>query len=215
MFIEFTKNASSMKYHKIPDETIRRMPMYLRAFSILKTENQGTISSNRLAERLHLNPPQIRKDLSYFGAFGTRGIGYPVASTAEQIRKILKLDVTQQAALVGAGRLGAAIAEYPGFSMFGFDIAVIFDNDRSRIGQKIGKTVIEDIAKISTIRNRDIHLAILAVPAEAAQSVVDMLVGCHIKGILNLSPCYLVVPKSIKVVTIDLAMELGTLPYYI
>ena len=89
--------------------------MYLRAFSILKTENRDNISSSQLAERLHLNPPQIRKDLSYFGAFGTRGIGYPVASTADQIRGILKLDVTQKATLIGAGRLGAAIAEYPGF----------------------------------------------------------------------------------------------------
>ena len=92
-----------MKYQKIPDETIRRMPMYLRAFSMLKMEDQDTISSDQLAERLHMNPPQIRKDLSYFGAFGTRGIGYPVASTAKQIRSILKLNITQKAVLVGAG----------------------------------------------------------------------------------------------------------------
>ena len=203
-----------MKYHKIPDETIRRMPMYLRAFSILKTENQDYISSSQLAERLHLNPPQIRKDLSYFGAFGTRGVGYPVTSTADQIREILKLDVTQKAVLVGAGRLGAAIAEYPGFSMFGFDIAAIFDNNQSKIGTKVGKNIVEDIDQIATIRGRDIQLAILAVPAEAAQSVVDMLVGCQIKGILNLSPRYIIVPKSIKVVTIDIAMELGILPFY-
>lgn len=181
---------------------------------MLKTENQDTISSSQLAERLHLNPPQIRKDLSYFGAFGTRGIGYPVASTADQIRSILKLDVTQKAALIGAGRLGAAIAEYPGFAMFGFDIAAVFDNSVSKIGTKVGRNVVEDIAKISMIKDRDIHLAILAVPADVAQTVVDMLVECRIKGILNLSPCYLVVPKSMKVVTIDLAMELGTLPYY-
>ena len=191
------------------------MPMYLRAFSILKNEDQAYISSTKLAERLHLNPPQIRKDLSYFGAFGTRGIGYPVASTAEQIRGILKLDVAQKAVLVGAGRLGTAIAEYPGFKMFGFEIAAVFDNDQSKIGSKIGKNIVEDIAEISTIRQRGIHLAILAVPAEAAQSVVDMFVGCQIKGILNLSPCYVVVPKWVKVVTIDIAMELGTLPYYI
>jgi len=190
------------------------MPMYLRAFSILKTENQDTISSSQLAERLHLNPPQIRKDLSYFGAFGTRGIGYPVASTADQIRGILKLDVPQKAVLVGAGRLGAAIAEYPGFALFDLNIAAIFDNDPSKIGTKIGTNIVEDIEKIDTIKACDIHLAILAVPADTAQSVVDGLADCHIKGILNLSACYLAVPKSIKVVTIDLAMELGTLPYY-
>lgn len=181
---------------------------------MLKNAGQDTISSTQLAERLHLNPPQIRKDLSYFGAFGTRGVGYPVASTAEQIRGILKLDVTQKAVLVGAGRLGTAIAAYPGFEIFGFDIAAIFDNDQSKIGTKVGKNIIEDIADISTIRGRDIHLAILAVPAHAAQSVADMLVGCQIKGILNLSPCYVIVPKQTKVVTIDIAMELGILPYY-
>jgi redox-sensing transcriptional repressor len=188
--------------------------MYLRAFSILKNADRDTISSSELADRLHLNPPQIRKDLSYFGAFGTRGVGYPVESTAEQIRGILKLDVTQKAVLIGAGRLGTAIAAYPGFKMFGLDIAAIFDNDPARIGTKVGKNTVEDIAGISMIRNRDIRLAILAVPAQAAQSVVDMLVGCHIKGILNLSPCYVVVPKGIKVITIDIAMELGILPYY-
>lgn len=190
------------------------MPMYLRAFSILKAENQETISSIQLAERLHLNPPQIRKDLSYFGAFGTRGIGYPVDSTAKQIRSILKLDVTQEAVLVGAGRLGAAIAEYPGFAIFGFNIAAVFDSDKAKIGTTVGTNVVEDIADIDTIRDRDIRLAILAVPADAAQSVVDTLVGCQVRGILNLSPCYLNVPSGMKVVTIDLAMELGTLPYY-
>ena len=204
-----------MKFHKIPDETIKRMPMYLRAFSILKTQNQETISSRQLAERLHLNPPQIRKDLSYFGAFGTRGIGYPVASTAKQIRGILKLDISQQAALVGAGRLGTAIASYPGFSMFGFDIAAIFDNEKDKIGKKVGQTVVEDVAEIATLKDRDIRLAILAVPADAAQGCADALVEAGVKGILNLSPCYLDVPKRVKVVTIDIAMELGILPYYI
>lgn len=181
---------------------------------MLKNANQDTISSSELAERLHLNPPQIRKDLSYFGAFGTRGVGYPVESTAEQIRGILKLDVAQKAVLVGAGRLGTAIAAYPGFEMFGFEIAAIFDNDPGKIGMKVGVNTVEDIADISAIRSRDINLAILAVPAHAAQSVVDMLIGCHIKGILNLSPCYVIVPKRTKVITIDIAMELGILPYY-
>lgn len=204
-----------MKYHKIPDETIRRMPMYLRAFSMLKMEDQGYISSRDLAERLHLNPPQIRKDLSYFGAFGTRGIGYPVVSTAKQIRSILKLDVTQKAALIGAGRLGNAIASYPGFATFGFDIAAIFDNDKNKIGRKIGKIIVEDITEVDTIKDRGIHLAILAVPAEAAQECAEKLLTANVKGILNLSPCWLDVPKRIKVITIDIAMELGILPYYI
>lgn len=208
-------NASAMKYSKIPEETIRRMPKYLRAFSILKTENQDYISSNELAQRLHLNPPQIRKDLSYFGAFGTRGIGYPIASTAEQIRSILKLDVTQKAALIGAGRLGTAIAAYPGFKIFGFEIAAIFDNTESKIGKTVGNITVENISQIDSIQEEDIHLAILAVPAEAAQSVADKLVASGVRGILNLSPSHLEVPETVKVVTIDIAMELGILPYYL
>ncbi len=191
------------------------MPMYLRAFSLLEQEKRETISSRQLAERVHLNPPQIRKDLSYFGAFGTRGIGYPVISTAEQIRSIMKLDVAQQAALIGAGRLGTAIASYPGFSIFGFDIAAIFDNEKAKIGKKIGSITIEDIHKIDSLKNRDIRLAILAVPVDAAQQCAESLVAAGVKGILNLSPCYLDVPKRVKVVTIDIAMELGILPYYI
>lgn len=213
MLIE--ERLEAMKYRRIPDETIRRMPMYLRALSLLEQEDQETISSRQLAERLHLNPPQIRKDLSYFGAFGTRGIGYPVASTAEQIRSIMKLDVAQKAALIGAGQLGTAIASYPGFSIFGFDIAAIFDNEKNKIGKKIGQITIEDITLINTLKERDIHLAILAIPAEAAQSCTKELVKAGVKGILNLSPCYLDVPKRVKVVTIDIAMELGILPYYI
>jgi len=203
-----------MKYRKIPDETIRRMPMYLRALSLVGQEGQQTISSRQLAERLHLKPPQIRKDLSYFGAFGTRGIGYPVVSTAQQIRTILRLDVPQKAALIGAGQLGTAIAAYPGFSVFGFDIAAVFDNDPAKIGKHIGRVVIEHINAVDSLEDRSIRLAILAIPAEAAQACADRLVRAGVKGILNLAPCYLVVPKRVKVVSIDMAMALGVLPYY-
>lgn len=204
-----------MKYHKIPDETIRRMPMYLRALSLLEQEAMEFISSRQLAQRLHLNPPQIRKDLSYFGAFGTRGIGYPVISTAQQVRSILKLDIRQKAALIGAGRLGTAIAAYPGFSLFGFDIAAIFDNAPNKIGKKIGHITVEDITALNTLKTRKIHLAILAIPSQAAQPCTEALVKAGIKGILNLSPCCLNVPRRVKVVSIDIAMELGILPYYI
>ena len=199
---------------KISEFTVRRLSNYFRILNDLEKRGIATVSSARLAELGNITSAQVRKDLSYFGAFGKRGIGYPVASTAKQIRGILKLDVTQKAALLGAGRLGAAIAEYPGFAMFGFDIAAIFDNDKSKIGTKIGNITVEDVARIDTIQSRDIHLSILAVPAEAAQSIADQLVQYGIKGILNLSPSYVEVPKRVKVVTIDLAMALGTLPYY-
>lgn len=204
-----------LKYRKIPDETIRRMPRYLRAFSLLGQEGQVFISSQKLADQLHLNPPQIRKDLSFFGDFGTRGIGYPVNSTAQKIREILKLDVAQKAALIGAGRLGTAIAAYPGFSLFGFDIAAVFDNSPAKIGTQIAGLTIQDVATIPTIKDQGIHLAILAIPSDAAQECADILVHAGVKGIMNLSPCWLKVPRRVKVANIDLAMEMGTLPYYL
>lgn len=204
-----------LKYRKIPDETIRRMPRYLRVFSLLGQEGQAFISSRQLADQLHLNPPQIRKDLSYFGDLGTRGVGYPVAPTAQKIREILKLDVAQRAALVGAGRLGTAIASYPGFSMFGFNIAAIFDNSPAKIGKQIAGLVIQDISLLPTIKQMDIHLAILAIPSNVAQACADVLVQSGVKGMLNLSPCWLKVPRRVRVVNIDLAMEMGTLPYYL
>lgn len=191
------------------------MPRYLRAFSWLQQQGCATISSRQLADHLHLNPTQIRKDLSYFGAFGTRGIGYPVEKTASQIRQILKLDSPQQAVLVGAGRLGTALAEYRGFGLLGFQIAAIFDKSPSKIGQRIGSITVEDVRFLSSIRDRHIRLAILAVPADAAQECADQLVAAGIKGILNLSPCAIVVPRSVKVISIDIAVELGVLPYYV
>ena len=189
--------------------------MYLRVFSHLLVENTDYISSQELAFKLHLNPPQIRKDLSYFGAFGTRGIGYPVDSTTQQIREILKLDVTQQAVLIGAGRLGTAIASYPGFALLGFDITAIYDINPKKIGKKIAHAVVQDFAAIDTLKELNIRLAILAVPSETAQDCAEKLVRAGIRGILNLTPCYLDVPAKVKVVTIDIAMELGILPYYI
>lgn len=204
-----------LKYRKIPDETIRRMPRYLRAFSLLGQEGQAFISSQQLADQLHLNPPQIRKDLSYFGDFGTRGVGYPVTSTAQKIREILKLNIAQRTVLVGAGRLGTAIASYPGFSIFGFNIAAIFDNSPAKIGHHIAGLEIQDVSLLPQIKDQGIHLAILAIPSEAAQSCADILVQWGVKGILNLSPCWLKVPRRVKVVSIDLAMEMGTLPYYL
>jgi redox-sensing transcriptional repressor len=203
-----------MKYRKIPDETIRRLPMYLRAFSLLRTEATETISSRQLAQRLGLNSPQIRKDLSYFGAFGTRGVGYPVEATARRIRQILKLNKVQKAVLIGAGRLGTALVAYPGFSSFNLDIAAVLDNDPKKIGKKIGPIKIENTDRISTLKKRDIRLAILAVPAEAAQKTTENLVKAGIRGILNLSPCHLKPARPVKIIDIDLASQLGILPYY-
>lgn len=204
-----------MNYRRIPDETIQRLPMYLRGFSLLEEEKEETISSRELAIRFGLNPHQIRKDLSYFGTFGRRGVGYPVQTTAQRIRRILKLDKKQKTALVGAGRIGAALVAYPGFSSFNLEIAAVFDNDPKKIGKKIGALTIENVQRISVLKNRKIRLAILAVPAEAAQAVADKLTKAGIRGLLNFSPCHLKVLASVKKIDIDLASQLGILPYYL
>jgi redox-sensing transcriptional repressor len=203
-----------MRYHKIPDETIRRLPLYLRGLQYLLDEGRNSISSTGLADFLHTSAAQIRKDFSYFGDFGTRGVGYNVETLIKQIRNILKLSNTSGAALIGAGNLGTALLTYPGFKTYGFEITAVFDNSEDRIGKKIGKAKVEHIAKIDELKKREIKLAIIAVPAEAAQDVADKVVSAGVNGILNFAPRFLSVPKKVKVITIDIAMELGRLPYY-
>ena len=203
-----------MRYHRIPDETVRRLPIYLRGL-LTSSEQQQNISSQNLAELLGVNAWQIRKDFSYFGDFGTPGVGYNVEKLARQIKRILKLEVAQKAALVGVGNLGSAILAYPGFGIYGFDIAAAFDIDSKKIGRKVKNITIEDASNLQTLKKRKINLAIIAVPRGAAQETADALVNAGVKGILNFSPCYITVPKKVKVITIDIAMDLARLPYYI
>jgi len=203
-----------MRYHKIPDETVRRLPVYLRVLLACRRQGQEKLSSQDMAEPSGVNPWQIRKDFSYFGALGTRGVGYDIEKLARQIKKILKLDIVRKAALVGVGNLGSAVLAYPGFEIYGFDIAAAFDADPGKIGKKIKGIVIEDVSNLRGLGARKIELGIIAVPREAAQQTADALVGAGVKGILNFSPCYITVPKKVKVITIDIAMDLARLPYY-
>jgi len=204
-----------MRYRRIPDESIRRLPVYLRGLLLLAEQGTQSISSRKLAQRVHLNPHQIRKDFSYFGAFGTPGVGYNVAALAKQIRSILKLNVIRKAALVGVGKLGSTLLGYPGFRVYGFEIAAIFDSAPKKIGKKIGGITIEDTAKLKTLKSKKIKLAIIAVPADTAQNIADLLVKNGVNGILNFAPRYLAVPKNVKVITIDIAMDFARLPYYL
>ncbi len=180
----------------------------------LSEQGQQEASSQSLADFLGVNSWQIRKDFSYFGGFGTRGVGYKIATLAKQISKILKSDVGHKVALVGAGNLGSAMLAYPGFKMYGFNIAAAFDIDHKKIGKKINNIIIEDAAELRTLKKRKISLAIIAVPRDTAQLTADALVKAGVKGILNFSPCYITVPKKVKVITIDIAMDLARLPYY-
>ena len=204
-----------MRYHRISDETIRRLPVYLRDLLTLSQQGRAGVSSNDLASLLGVNPWQIRKDFSYFGDFGTRGVGYDVENLIRQIRKILRLSSVNKVALVGVGNLGTAVMAYPGFKRYGFEIVAAFDIAPRKIGKHIGDVRIEDITALHTLHRRQIHIAAIAVPRNAAQETAEAVVRAGVKGILNFSPCYIAVPKRIKVITIDIAMDLARLPYYL
>ncbi len=203
-----------MRYHKVPDETVRRLPIYLRGLMFLSEKNLKGISSRDLADLVGVNPWQIRKDFSYFGEFGTPGVGYNVEKLAKETKRILKLDVVRKAALVGVGNLGLAVLAYTGFRIYGFNITAAFDNNPKKIGKKIGSIIIEDISNLQVLKKRKINLAIIAVPQDAAQQTADALVKADVKGILNFSPCCVMVHKKVKVIPIDMAMDLARLPYY-
>jgi redox-sensing transcriptional repressor len=203
-----------MRYHKIPDESIRRLPAYLRALLYFSRAGKPTVSSTQLADFLHVNPSQIRKDFSYFGYFGTRGKGYEVDKLIKQTRSVLKLKDGHKAALIGAGNLGKALMQYDGFGVYGLDIAAVFDADPLKIGKTISGKAVLDIAELRDMKENGITLGIITVPGPAAQEVADRLVEAGVMGILNFAPVHLDVPKRVKVITIDIAMELGRLPYY-
>jgi len=203
-----------MRYHKAPGETIRRLPSYMRGLVLLLDQGYKSISSQGLADFIGVNPWQIRKDFSYFGGFGTRGVGYDIEKLVKQIKKILRLDVVHKAALVGVGNLGLAVLAYPGFAVYGFEVAAAFDVSPQKVGGKAHNVVIEDVSELGTLKKRGIDIAIIAVPRDAAQQTADELVKAGVRGILNFSPCYITVPKKLKVITIDIAMDFARLPYY-
>ena len=203
-----------MRYHRIPDETIRRLPLYLRGLVFLSEEGQKSVSSHSLADFLGVNAWQIRKDFSYFGAFGTPGVGYNIEKLEKQVKKILRLNTIKKAALVGVGNLGSAVMAYAGFGIYGFTIAAAFDISPKKIGRKVNNIRIENASNLQTLQKRRINIAIIAVPRESAQKTADTLVKAGVRGILNFSPCHITVPKKVKVITIDIAMDLARLPYY-
>ncbi len=194
---------------------MRRLPIYLRGLMVSAGQGLERISSQALADFVGVNSWQIRKDFSYFGDFGTPGVGYNIDKLAKGIKKILRLDLIRKAALVGVGDLGSALLGYPGFKMYGLDIVAAFDVDPDKVGSMVNGIEIEDATRIDTLRQRAISLAIVAVPRTAAQPTVDTLVAAGVRGILNFAPCKVSAPKRVKVITLDIAMELARLPYYI
>ena len=196
--------------------TIHRLSVYTRCLLQLEEDGVKTISSRELAERFNLNSAQVRKDLAYFGEFGVRGIGYYVSGLRSELQRILGLDREWPVALVGLGNLGSALFHYKGFSRQGFRIAVVFDDDPAKIGREIGGVPIvstRDLAR--EVKTRAIQIAVLAVPADAAQTVTDELVAAGIKAVLNFAPARLRVPKDARLKNVDLSIELETLSFYL
>ena len=205
-----------MKVEKISELTTNRMSVYLRCLNDLASKGEKTVSSDGLAKQFHLNSAQIRKDLAYFGEFGVRGVGYYVDELREQLIKILGLNTRHQVAIIGAGRLGTALADYYGLTQTNFSVIAMFDADKSKIGQKVGDVEIYDIKDFSRTAKKDkIDVAVIAVPAPFAQSVLEQVTKAGIKAVMNFAPIPLKVEGDIKVKTVDLTISLESLSYFL
>lgn len=199
-----------------PDVVIRRLPLYARSLRYLLQEGISSVSSQDLGERINVTAAQIRKDLSYFGEFGKQGIGYDVEKLLNQIERILGLNQEWPVALVGIGHLGEAIARYEGFRSQGIRIAALFDTDPSKVGRQIsGLSILHDDEIRRVVKDMEIKLAILAVPASRAQEVTDMLVEGGVRAILNYAPVIIQAPDGVWVRHIDPVAVLHSMTYYL
>jgi redox-sensing transcriptional repressor len=205
------KSEKSSK--KIPSSVERRLFLYYR--TLLEFNGFNMISSEGLSELSGFTAAQIRKDLTYFGQFGTPGRGYNVDQLKEKLLSILGIDREWNVALIGLGNLGRALLSYEGFQKHGFKISAVFDNNPDKIGLKYKNVLINDISELeNVIQLKKIKIAVIAVPVNAAQSVVNKLIVSGVEAILNFVPCRIKVPDNIKLLNLDMAIELGRLSYY-
>ena len=199
---------------KIADSTVRRLSLYLRFLEQFDAQGTTTISSAELARHGGTTSAQVRKDLSFFGSFGKRGLGYSVAELAARIRGILGLKRSYRVVLVGAGRIGGALIQYPGFRQRGFHVTAIYDKDAKKVGTRWNGVVVRDVRHIERDLQREpTDIAILVTPADAAQEVADRLVHAGVKAILNFAPVQLAVPNDVVVKSVNMALELETLSF--
>lgn len=200
---------------KVPEATVSRLSVYSRYLEQALERGIVTVSSTDIAKNVGVTPAQVRKDLAYFGEFGTRGVGYKVEELLKYIKKILGINTTWNVAIIGAGNLGTALCRYKGFQKRGFHIKGVFDKDAKKIGQTMCNNIkvkhIKDLPR--EIKKNDITLAIVAVPASAAQEVMDILVKSGIKGIINFAPQTVNVPKGVFLRQVDLAAQLEVLTF--
>lgn len=199
----------------IPEATVARLPVYLRSLAELVDEQVATVSSERLAEMAGVNAAKVRKDLSYLGSYGTRGVGYEVEYLSFQMSRALGLTHDWPVAIVGAGNLGQALANYGGFTQRGFPVACLIDADTDKVGDTIHGITVEhpdDLPRL--VEELGISIGIIATPAVAAQTVADLLVDAGIRSILNFAPTIITVPEGVHLRKVDLALELQVLSFY-
>jgi redox-sensing transcriptional repressor len=199
---------------RISDSTIRRLSLYYRALSEFESNGYKTISSEHLAKTEKLTPAQVRKDLSLFGSFGTRGLGYKTGELKDRIGKILGLDRTWNVALIGVGNVGSALVSYKEFQKQGFFIKLLFDNDQRKINKNHKGILVSDIKDLADkLKESHIEIVIIAVPTQAAQEVADQVVSTGVKTILNFAPTRIKVPADVAVRFVNMAMELEHLSF--
>ena len=197
---------------RIPEATVSRLPVYLR---VLGEAESDTVSSEELAARAGVNAAQVRKDLSYLGSYGTRGVGYDVQYLLKQINRRLGLDAERRVAIVGLGNLGRALASYGGFPARGFAVVAAFDADPAKVGMQVGSAVVQPASSmVEVLREKEVDIAVITTPASSAQGVVDTLVEAGVGCILNFAPTTVVVPDKIALRQVDLGVELQILSFY-
>ena len=205
-----------MKKREIPDIIVSRLPVYLRALRRMQAQAQQNTSSQELGEFVGISAAQIRKDLSQFGEFGKQGTGYNIAFLISKLREILQVEHVWEVALVGMGDMGHALARYQGFTDRGFRVAMVFDNAPSKVGEQVGEFVIQDTGKMKqAIQETGIKVAMVCVPAAAAQAVTNQLVEGGVKAILNYAPISLSVPAGVRVQYLDPSIGLQRMTYYL
>lgn len=202
---------------QVSELTTNRLSVYLRCLTALEASGVRSISSTALAARYRLNAAQIRKDLAYFGEFGTRGVGYQVRELRAHLRQILGLDRGMRLAIMGAGNLGMALADYDGFREDGFEVVALFDIQDGKIGRRSRSGVpILDIRQLKPIvRKERVRIAVLAVPAPAAQEVADAVVAAGVRAILSFSPGAIRVPSGVKLKSVDVTVSLESLSFHL
>jgi redox-sensing transcriptional repressor len=200
----------------VPDIVVARLPLYLRILAAMQHSGKEFTSSQEMARWLGISSAQIRKDLSHFGEFGKQGTGYSVIGLQDKLRQILNVDREWPIIIVGAGNIGSAVANYSGFAHRGFRVCGVFDSDPAKVGMAVGKLPVLDTAELPAFVDRtEVKLAMIAVPAESAQAVADLVVAAGITAILNYAPINLSVPDHVRVENIDPVLHLQHMTYYL